>query len=173
MGSLSNIYLSLPVELKNRDAIVYEICHNRIDTYCNTTGDEVETDYYTIGQTYNSSVVNKCDVFVFTDINMPWHITVDLLPSGVKKELKSAMILRKPIYYIYRNKEGELNLYHCVYQPGDIQNIQPIAGTTTHLYHFLKEFKERKEEYFNKTVVATKEVEKTAVNKVFDRRLLL
>ena len=172
MGSLSNIYLSLPVELKNRQAIVFEISE-RLDTYCDTTEDNVEMEYYIPGQIYNSNVVSKCDVFVFTDINMPWHITVDLLPSGVKKELKSAMILRKPIYYIYRNKEGELNLYHCIYSEGQLQEINHISGTTTNLYHSLKDFKEKKEKHSNKTVVATKEIEKTAINKVFDKRLLL
>lgn len=172
MGSLSNIYLSLPVELKNRQAIIYEI-YSKLDTYCDPKEDNVDVNYYVPGQIYNSNVVSKCDVFVFTDINMPWHITLDLLPSGVRRELKSAMILRKPIYYIYRNKEGELNMYHCMYNPGDIQNIQPIAGTTAHLYHFLKEFKEKRGGYSNKTIDTPKEVNTTAVNKVFDRRLLL
>lgn len=172
MGSLSNIYLSLPVELKNRKAIVKEIC-DKLDTYCNTKGDNVEVKHYIPGQFYNSLVVNECDVFVFTDINMPWNITVNLLPSGVRKELKKAMLLRKPIYYIYRNKEEELNMYHCMYNPVDIQNIQPIAGTTSHLYHFLQDFKEKRGGYSNKTIDTPKEVNTTAVNKVLDRRLLL
>ena len=171
MSTLPNIYLSLPVELKNRQAIVYELCE-RLDTYCDTTGDNVEVEYYIPGQNYNSNVVTKCDIFVFTGIDMPWNIILDLLPSGVRGELKSAMILRKPIYYIYRNKEGELNLYHCIYSGGQLQKIDPIAGTTTHLYHSLKDLKEKKEGHSNKTVVATKEVN-TTVNKVFDKRLLL
>ena len=172
MDPLSKIYLSLPVGLKDRKAIVYEIC-KKLDTYYNTTIDNIDIDCYFPGEVYNSDVVSKCDIFVFTDINMPWHINIDLLPSGVRKELKAAMILRKPIYYIYRNKEGELNLYHCIYSEGQLQEINPIAGTTTHLYHSLKDFKEKKEKHSNKTVVATKEIEKTAINKVFDKRLLL
>lgn len=172
MSTVSNIYLSLPVELKNRKAIIYELC-GRLDTYCETTTDDVEIDYYMPWQIYNANVVTKCDVFVFTDINMPWHITIDLLPSGVKKELKSAMILRKPIYYIYRNKEGELNLYHCIYSEEQLQKIDPIAGTTTHLYHLLKELKEKREGYSNKKVDEPKKVEKGIVKQALDRRLLL
>lgn len=174
MGSLSNIYLSLPVKLKNREAIVKEIC-DKLDNYCNTKGDNVEVKHYIPGQVYNSNVVSKCDVFVFTDINMPWHITAGLLPSGVREELKSAMILRKPIYYIYRNKEGELNLYHCAL----IQNIQPIVGTTTHLYHFLQGLKEKREGCFNKTkeapnvAIAKNPDAVVTIHKGFDRRLLL
>ena len=172
MSTLPNIYLSLPVELKNRGAIIYEL-YKKLKTCCNTTGDAVDVDYYIPGQFYTANVVAKCDIFVFTDINMPWHITLDLLPSGVKKELKSAMTLGKSIYYLYRNKEGELNLYHCTYQPNSLQNIQPIAGTTTHLYHLLKELKEKREGYSNKKVDEPKKVEKGTVNSVFDRRLLL
>ena len=62
---------------------------------------------------------------------MQWNYSIPLLPSGVRSELKKAMSLGKPVFYIYKNSSGELNLYKCSYQWTSPQICSPIAGSSS------------------------------------------
>ena len=173
----TNLYLSLPVNLTGRKLVVEDIC-TKIKNYTETTDNHnVQVDYYKEGQKYTDLVVSNCDIFIFTDINMQWHYSIPLLPSGVKSELKKAMSLGKPIFYIYKTSSGELNLYKCSYQLTGPVTCGPIAGSTSAIYQLLDDFNV----HFNGKVSPTKQVENLTIkadsiitlHKGFDRRLLL
>ena len=173
----TNIYLSLPVNLTGRKVVIEDIC-TKIKYYAESPGNHnVQVDYYKEGQEYTDLVVSNCDIFIFTDINMQWNCSIPLLPSGVKSELKKAMSLGKPIFYIYKTSSGELNLYKCSYQWTSPITCAPIAGSTSAIYQLLDDFNV----HFNRKVSPTKQVENLTIkadsiitlHKGFDRRLLL
>jgi hypothetical protein len=168
--AFTKIYLSVPVELSNRQNVIDEIGNNMAN-YKEATGNTPGVGYYKPGQMYDKTIISECDVFVFTDIAMPWRVTIGLLPSGVRNELKIAMSLHKPIYYIYKNKDGEINLYKCHYDPTNLLEITPIAGSSSYIYQFLTELSEGKKE----DTFSVKTVEKITLSskKQIDRRLLL
>ena len=158
----TKVYLSFPVELSQRSSIIKDLC-DRLDIYCKArVCDPVEVEYYIPGQFYDTRVVDNCDIFVFTDIKMPWNVTPQLLPSGVREELKEAMLLKKLIFYVYKNNQGEFNFYKCGYQLDNLNICSPIAETTGAIYQILDDLK-----------LPCNEGVAMKIPRGFDRRLLL
>ena len=166
MDSSIKIYLSLPVDLDIRDEIAEDIANN-IKSYC---GQDFPVDctleYYTPGQLYDPKVVDNCDIFIYTDVEMEWGVKTALLPSGVRKEVRRAMALNKPILYIYENKEEEINTYTTSYT--DNENPSPRPGSTTYIYRLISTLMEEKAKKSD-VKCSFKKLE----NGSLDRRLLL
>lgn len=166
MDSTIKIYLSLPVDLDIRDKIAKDIANN-IKSYCEQAFPvDYTLEYYTPGQLYDPKVVDNCDIFIYTDVEMGWRVKTVLLPSGVRKEVRRAIALNKPILYIYENKEEEINTYATSYT--DNENPCPRLGSTAYIYRLISTLMEEKAKKSD-VICSFKKVE----NGSLDRRLLL
>lgn len=166
MDSTVKIYLSLPVDLDIREDIANTIANN-IKSYCeNGLPIDCILEYYKPGEIYDPKVVDNCDIFIYTDVEMEWGVKTTLLPSGVRKEVRKAMFLNKPILYIYENKEEEINTYATSYT--DNENPYPKPGSTAYIYRLISTLMEEKAKKSD-----VKCSYKKSKNSSLDRRLLL
>ena len=166
MDSTIKIYLSLPVDLDIRDKIANTIANN-IKSYCEQALPvDCTLEYYTPGQLYDPKVVDNCDIFIYTDVEMEWGVKTTLLPSGVRKEVRRAIALNKHILYIYENEEEEINTYATSY--ADNENPYPRPGSTAYIYRLISALMEGKAKKSDVTY-SFKKLE----NGSLDRRLLL
>jgi hypothetical protein len=170
METFAKIYLSIPVAIANRPNII-NVIGKKMANYSEASGNTPGIGYYKPGQVYDNTIVSQCDIFVFTDLGLPWHITIDLLPVGVRRELITAMSLCKPIYYIYKTMDGEFNLYKCAYQPGDTTTISNLAGTSSEIFQYLDSLK--KDNSNTNFVEDTAKKVDVTTHKSLDKRLLL
>ena len=125
-----NVYFSFPVAMVDREKS-YNHCVYKLD---NSTNNLISTYMWRQGFPYNESRVENCDIFIFTGVTNNCIQPINMLPSGVKKELEIEIKLKKKIYLMYTNKQGENNFYRT-----DISNgmITGLGGTSHEIYEFI------------------------------------
>ena len=119
-----NIYMSIPAHMpeetkKNIAKRVRESCPY-----------SVNVNYWSVGTFYDSLSVHKCDIFIVVNEHNNWISNVNLLPAGVRRELKLAASLDKPIFTAYETTNKEINFYSTTLT---VDSLAGIAGTSTNL----------------------------------------
>jgi hypothetical protein len=83
---------------------------------------------------YYPSYLQKADLFVLVLPEYAWDRSVNTLPVGCKKELEFAVKYGKPIFILYKSRDGrgEYNIYNAeIYQlPSGTKMIRGIPGTS-------------------------------------------
>lgn len=124
------IYYSLPAMLDSASHIF-----NSSSTQLRTRFENVTCSKWK-GGSYNPNLLDNCDIFVFTTINNKFKFYMDDLPSGVKKELKRAIKLKKEIFLIYKTSDERINFYKVDIDE-ESNYIQGIAGTSSYMYNYI------------------------------------
>ena len=126
------IYYSLPAMLDSASHIF-----NSTATQLRTRFENVKCSKWQ-GGSYNPNLLDNCDIFVFTTPNNKFQFYIDDLPSGVKKELKRAIQLKKEIFLIYKTADDTINFYKISIN-GQLYKIfiSGIAGTSSYIYNYI------------------------------------
>jgi 3-methyladenine DNA glycosylase AlkC len=119
---IPNIYISAPVTLDWAEVM-------SVSKRINLSGFNVRTTYWDRKGYYNRSSVSECDIFVFMTPNNDWEFNMNTLPVGVKREYEEAIRLNKPVFMVYRNMEGDYNLYLVKRNVNTLSGLQGSSGS--------------------------------------------
>ena len=98
-----------------------------------------DVKYWTRGS-YDPSLLNNADIFVFLTPDNSFNINKERLPVGVRRELETAIRQGKHIFMVYQNGQGEYNFYKTnLSLDPNCDMIRGQAGTTSDIFIIKKE----------------------------------
>lgn len=155
---IPNIYISIPVTVDWAEV-------DKVSNKINSTGIRTNIKAWNRGMKYDNTFVPNCDIFMFMTPNNNWEMNMNIntLPSGVYRELTLAIHHNKPIFMVYKNREGIYNIY-CFRKSNN--TIGGEAGTSAVIWDKLKELSGKTIDCFDAPSVSDNTVH-------FDPRLLL
>ena len=157
------IYISFPITIPDREKELRSVAKKLYQGIKDTS-----IKWWGLGEVYYHSWVSECDVFIFTAPGMnKWKFDINLLPSGVNKELCKAMELNKPIYMVYQNIDGDKNFYEISFTSSNI--ITGIVGSSHKIFEQFGNYSSKEE--LEKELEKKEEIQEEP--KTFLRRLLL
>lgn len=126
-----NIYISIPALMPEKTK---QDIAKRVKDSCPFT---VTVNYWSTGTYYDPLSVDKCDIFIVVTEYNTWQTNINFLPSGIRKELKLAETLKKPIFLAYTTASQEMYFYATALTK---ESLSGIAGSSTHLAKKVTDF---------------------------------
>jgi len=130
-----------------------------------------DVKYWTRGY-YDPTLLDDADIFVFLTPGNQFNIDKKTLPTGVRRELDTAIRQGKHIFMVYQNGQGEYNFYKTnLSLDPNCGMIRGQAGTTSDIFFIKKEsnyyiWEDDTQELYYQAI-------KPKLEKSLDKRLLL
>lgn len=122
---MTRVYISCPIS-------VPEATLRKVEDHIDCQAGFISS-YWERGSTYTDTALKTADAVVFMFPNNNFSTYLDHLPSGVKKELKLAVKLCKPIFVAYRKVDDTIGIYDM--EICDNNFISAIKGTCDNTFN--------------------------------------